>query len=204
MWIREAAPQNESEWEQAYINRLTEMLENHKIDLEPKEYLVNLGQKLFVKITEVIQSEVEDVSEQDCIEYIRNLVIQRTFDGYQREIETIYGQLQQAISIKVDPAPDQWDRGYNVDFYIEIQGSYIGLQIKPITFEQKQDLHKWKQWLSKTHDKFTKKYGGRVFTIFSTNANQSKTKCIHNVEIIDEIRQEIERLQKGHANPTDR
>ena len=33
-----------------------------------------MGRKLYVKITEVIQAEIEEVTEEDCIEYIYNLV----------------------------------------------------------------------------------------------------------------------------------
>jgi hypothetical protein len=55
----------------------------------------------------------------------------------------------------------------NVDFYIEIDEKYIGLQIKPITYEQTPEIYRWKEWLSKTHDKFEKGKGGKVFIVFS-------------------------------------
>jgi hypothetical protein len=58
-------------------------------------------------------------------------VINRTFDGYRSEIQTIYGQLQDLLGVEVKPAPDKWDRGYNVDFFIQVNGKFIGLQIKP-------------------------------------------------------------------------
>ena len=46
------------------------------------------------------------------------LVIDRTYDGYVTEIQTIYGQLQGVFeSKKIEPAPDEWDRLFNVDFY---------------------------------------------------------------------------------------
>ena len=63
------------------------------------------------------------------------MVINRTFDGYQSEIQTIYGQLEKILGIKIEPAPDEWDRGYNVDYFIKIRKKYIGLQIKPAGFE---------------------------------------------------------------------
>lgn len=91
---------------------------------------------MYIKITEVIASEVESITEEDCINYIHNMVINRTFDGYMTEIKTIYGQLQKELDdldVKIEPAPDEWDRLYNVDFFIEVNGKYIGLQIKPIS-----------------------------------------------------------------------
>ena len=92
-WIREAMPRDEGEWEQAYRERLAAMLRERGVDLEPEAYLRTLGERLFVKVTEVIRAEIDEVTLADCIAYIRNLVIHRTFEGYQREIETVYGQL---------------------------------------------------------------------------------------------------------------
>lgn len=70
------------------------MLKQKGINLSPQEYIQDLGQKLYTKITEVIQAEIEEVTEEDCLQYIYNLLINRTFDGYQAEIKTIYGGLQ--------------------------------------------------------------------------------------------------------------
>jgi len=100
--------------------------------VRPKEHIESLGKKLYIKITEVIQSEVEEITEQDCIDYISQLVIDRTFDGYMTEIKTIYGQLDKELGVKIEPAPDEWDRLYNVDFFIKIKEKYIGIQIKPV------------------------------------------------------------------------
>ncbi|MGC9336979.1 MAG: hypothetical protein ACP5EQ_02640 [Candidatus Cloacimonadia bacterium] len=42
------------------------------------------------------------------------------------------------------------------DEEIDLNGKYIGLQIKPITYEQTPEVYRWKEWLSKTHNKFEK------------------------------------------------
>ena len=122
-WIRECSPKSLEEWENFYYQKLAKMLENKGINLEPQEYLTELGRKLYVKISEVLKAEIEEVGEEDCIQYIRNLVINRTYEGYKTEINTIYGQLQKILGVKVEPAPDEWDRLYNIDFFIEINGS---------------------------------------------------------------------------------
>lgn len=95
-----------------------------------------------MKITEVIQAEIEEVTEEDCIQYIYNLVINRTYDGYLTEIKTIYGKLQRDLGVEIKPAPDEWDRLYNVDFYIQVGDKYIELQIKPITYEQTPEVYR--------------------------------------------------------------
>lgn len=194
LWIRERDPKEIKEWEDFYYKKLAEMLKEKKINLKPQEYIQDLGQKLYTKITEVIQAEIEEVTEEDCLQYIHNLVINRTFDGYQTEIKTIYGQLQEILKVPIKPAPDEWDRLYNVDFYIEINGKYIGLQIKPITYEQTPEIYKWKEWLSKTHDKFERDIGGKVFIVFSIKKGDKK--IIYNLEVIDEIKKEIKRLKR--------
>jgi len=194
LWIRECAPKTIKDWESFYYKKLAEMLKQKEINLSPQEYIQDLGQKLYTKITEVIQAEIEEVTEEDCLQYIYNLVINRTFDGYQTEIKTIYGKLERDLGIEIKPAPDEWDRLYNVDFYIEIGSKYIGLQIKPLTYEQTPEVHRWRDWLSKTHDKFEKDRGGKVFIVFSIKKEGKKV--IYNREVIDEIKKEIERFKE--------
>jgi len=195
-WIRECNPKRLEDWKKFYYKKLADFLKTKGISLSPEEYIEDLGRKLYVKITEVIQAEIEEVTEEDCIQYIRNLVIDRTFEGYITEIKTIYGKLQKELDdlgVEIKPAPDKWDRLYNVDFYIRVGEKYIGLQIKPITYEQTPEIYKWKEWLERTHKKFEKNFGGKVFIVFSIK--KANRKEIYNHEVIDEIKEEIERLR---------
>ncbi len=169
------------------------MIKGRGINLSPEEYLQGLGRKLYTKITEVIQAEIEEVTEEECINYIKNLVLDRTYEGYLTEINTIFGQLRQILKLPIEPAPDEWDRVYNVDFYIRVNDKFIGLQIKPITYALTPEIHKWKEWLSRTHQKFMKDKGGKVFIIFSIKKEGKK--AIHNQEVIEEIKKEIESLR---------
>ncbi len=180
--IRECAPKSISDWESYYYK-----------NAHPKEHLEELGKKLYVKISEVIQFEIAEVTEDDCINYIKDVVIKRTFDGYQNEIQTVYGQIQKEIDFGIEPAPDEWDRLYNVDFFIKIGDCFIGLQIKPISFEHTFEDYKWKEMQENSHSKFRDRFGGRVFMVFS--AKKGKEKIIVNPEILDEIKTEIDRLK---------
>lgn len=181
--IRKCAPKELADWEEYYYKNGCK-----------KEHLVELGRKLFVKVSEVCKAEIEDVTEQDCIDFIVNLVISRTFEGYRSEIQTIYGQLQDLLGVEVKPAPDEWDRGYNVDFFIQVNGKYIGLQIKPAGYAYIPQIIAEAGFQKITHEKFTAKYGGKVFCIISIA--EEKRKVIHNKDVIEEIRREIERLMK--------
>lgn len=198
-WIREAMPRSEAEWEQAYYVRLEEMLNARGIALSPQEYLRSLGERLFVKVSEVVRAEIEEVTLEDCVAYIHDLVIRRTFDGYWREIETVYGQLQQQLQVSIEPASDRLDRLYNVDFVIRVGEALIGLQIKPVTYQQMNEVHRWQTWMAEAHRKFTAKYGGKVFVVFSVREGQRKR--IANPGVIEEILREIRRLSPTSSSP---
>ena len=180
--VRQCSPKTLEEWREYYF-----------ANVRPKEHIEELGRRLYTKITEVIQAEIEDVTEQDCIEYMINLVIDRTYDGYMTEIVTVYGQLEAMIETKIEPAPDEWDRLYNVDFYIEVGGKYIGLQIKPVSAGiQMSEIFKERSLQAKTHEAFTGRFGGKVFYVFSAKNNGRKE--IVNTDVVDEIIAEMGRL----------
>lgn len=180
--IRKCSPKTLDEWREYYF-----------LNVKPKEHIVELGKKLYTKITEVIQAEVANVTEQDCIDYMIQLVIDRTFDGYMTEIQTVYGQLQNILGVKIEPSPDEWDRLFNVDFYIKIGEKYIGLQIKPINAGiQLPEIFKEYAIQEESHKKFTEVFGGKVFYLFSAKVGEKKE--IQNKEVIDEIIEEINRL----------
>ncbi len=181
--IRKCAPKSLEEWQAYYFENVWS-----------EEHIVELGKKLYIKITEVLVAEIEEVTEEDCINFIKQLVIDRTYDGYVREIKTIYEQLQEILQVPIKPAPDEWDRLFNVDFYIEINGKFIGLQIKPVSqVSSIPEIYKEREIQHSTHIKFTKQYGGKVFYLFSCKSGDKK--IIVNTEVIDEIKEEIKRLK---------
>ena len=181
--IRKCSPKTIDDWDKYYFTNVRD-----------KNHIESLGKKLYVKITEVISAEVEEITEEDCINYLFNMVINRTFDGYMTEIKTIYGQLQQILDRKIEPAPDEWDRLFNVDFFIKISNQYIGLQIKPVNdVSHIPQIYKERNIQEKTHKKFQEQFGGKVFYIFSIKSGNKKV--IQNTEIIEEIQVEINRLK---------
>ena len=180
--IRKCEPKSLEEWQKYYF-----------ANVRTEEQIVELGKKLYVKITEVLVAEIDEITEEDCINYIKELVIDRTYDGYVREIKTIYGQLKEILGVKIEAAPDEWDRLFNVDFFIKINDKYIGLQIKPVSHTSSiPEIYKEKEIQHNTHVEFSKKYGGKVFYLFSCKSGDKK--IIVNTEVIDEIRAEIARL----------
>lgn len=184
--IRKCAPKSLEEWREYYFK-----------NVKPKEQIIELGKKLYIKITEVIQAEIAQITEQDCIDIMLDLVINRTYDGYITEIQTIYGHLQNLLQEKIEPAPDEWDRKYNVDFYIKINSYYIGLQIKPVSTggeSQITEIYKEQYIQHESHKQFEQEYKGKVFYVYSIKSDEKKV--IANIEVVEEIKNEINRLKK--------
>ena len=122
-----------------------------------------------------------------------NFVLNRTYDSYAGNIQTIYGQLQEILNVKIEPAPDAWDRTYNVDFYIQVNDKYIGLQVKSISSGISLNQYQWDKMHEVAHKKFTDKFGGKVFFVYFVKVRNKKQ--IYNTEVIHEIKDEIKRLQ---------
>ncbi len=182
--IRKCTPKNLEDWKNYYF-----------ANVKTQDHLVELGKRLYVKITEVIAAEIDDITENDCILYLQDVVINRTFDGYMTEVKTIYGQLEQILECKISPASDKWDRLYSVDFFIEIKEKFIGIQIKPVSnVSHIPQIYNEHAFQLESHKKFTKEFGGKVFYIYSIK--DGTVKKIHNYEVIDEIREEIRRLSE--------
>jgi hypothetical protein len=190
--IRQCSPKSFEDWEKYYFKNARQKKQNGQ-KITP-EYIDNLGKKLFMEITETVKSELNSICEDECIDYMHNLVLNRTFEGYRSEIEVIYGELEEALGVDIKQAPDVWDRLFTVDYFIEVKSKFIGLQIKPIEAGMALDEYKWNGIQKETHDKFTKQFGGKVFFVYSIK--QGDKKVIYNKGVIDEIKREIADLSK--------
>lgn len=188
--IRRCSPKTFEEWETFYFANAVQK-KRDGIRVTP-EYIRELGQRLYVKVSEVVHSEVSAITEEECIDYAYNLVLNRTYEGYRSEIDTVYGQLESALQVKINPASDKWDRAYNVDFYIQVGERYIGLQIKSVTGLALND-YQWEEMHRSNHARFEAEFGGKVFFVYSIKSE--KKKVIHNLEVIGAIAAEIERLK---------
>jgi len=191
--IRACAPVSFEDWENFYFSTAKQKKKNGS--RVTREYITGLGQTLYIKLSEVVQNELGSITEEECIDYAYNLILNRTYEGYRTEIDTIYGQLESILKVKIEPAPDSWDRTYGVDFFIKVSDSYIGLQVKPISSGKSLNDYQWIEMHEKNHAKFQAKYGGKVFFIFSVKGANNK-KRIFNTEVIEEIKAEIKRLSR--------
>lgn len=163
-----------------------------------RETLDELGERLFVKITEVVIPEwtaaFEDLSLQDCKDYIYEVTIMRTFDGFLLEKSVINDGLSKIFpEIEFEESDEELDHAGDIDYIGKIGNNAIGIQIKPITANANFGNYKITERISASFQEFEKKFGGKVFVIFSTRTGDRKV--IRNKEVIDEIREEVERLK---------
>ena len=156
-----------------------------------------LGNKLYIKLAENIQPAVADITEQDCIDYIYNLTINRTYDGYLREKSVINDGLAKLFpELAFEETDPELDHAGDIDYIAKVGDKAIGIQIKPITAKANFGSyslteHGTRVLSRKTESSdFTEKFGGKVFVVFSLD------KEIANKEVVDEIKKEVERLTK--------
>ncbi len=94
---------------------------------------------------------------------------------------------------RFSPSSDEWDRLYGVDFFLKIGAKYVGIQIKPHTYNSSSVYGKFKGNLRNQHRKFLKDFGGKVFIIYKDENGHHDNKDICP-EIISEIEEIANKL----------
>jgi len=192
--IRECQPKSIEEWEKWYFeNALTDGKSSTKIT---KETLEELGDRLYTKIKTIVIPEwteaFNQLTLQDCIDYIYNLTINRTFDGFIREKSVIEDNLAKAFpNVKFEESDPELDHAGDIDYLGWIDDKAFGIQIKPVTAKANFGNYSASERMKASFEDFTEKFGGKVFIVFSIDDK------IYNKEVIDDIAVEIQRLQKA-------
>jgi hypothetical protein len=189
--IRECQPKTIEEWEKWYFeNAITSAKTSTKIT---KESLEELGERLYEKITEVVipewQEAFRQLTLQDCKDYIYNLTINRTFDGFIREKSVVNDGLAKIFpDISFEESNPELDHAGDIDYIAKIGNNSFGIQIKPVTAKANFGNYSPSERMKASFKNFEDKYGGKVFIIFSLDGE------IANKEITENIKDEIERL----------
>jgi hypothetical protein len=191
--IRECQPKTIQEWEQWYFeNAYTVSKAPTKIS---PESLRELGERLYEKITEVVipewQAAFSQLTLQDCIDYIYNLTVNRTFDGFLREKSVVNDGLSKIFpDIIFEESDSELDHAGDIDYVAKVHDRAFGIQIKPLTAKANFGNYSPTERMKNSFAGFEEQYGGKVFIVFSLDGE------IGNREVIEQIRKEIERLKK--------
>lgn len=191
--IRECQPKSFEQWEKWYFeNANTDGKSPTKIT---KESLEELGERLYVKIKEIVIPEwteaFNQLTLQDCVEYIINLTINRTYDGFIREKSVIEDNLAKEFpNVKFVESDPELDHAGDIDYLGWVGKKAFGIQIKPVTAKANFGNYSATERMKASFDNFTKKFGGEVFIVFSVDDS------IKNEDVIGQIASEIKRLSK--------
>jgi len=191
--IRECQPKTIKEWEEWYFTYAYTLTKTPtKITLES---LKELGQRLHEKITEVVipewQTAFSQLTLQDCVDYIYNLTINRTYDGFIREKSVVNDGLVKIFpEIIFEESDLELDHAGDIDYIGRVGSKKFGIQIKPVTAKTSFVNYNPSERMKASFAEFEAQFGGKVFIIYSMDGE------IANPEVIDQIRQEIQRLDK--------
>ncbi|HNI45286.1 MAG TPA: MjaI family restriction endonuclease [Chitinophagales bacterium] len=192
--IRECQPKSFAEWENWYFeNAVTDGKHHTKVT---HESLTELGTRLYSKIVTIVIPEWQEafntLSLQDCIDYVYNLTINITYDGYVREKSVVNDGLAKLFPhIKFEESPPELDHAGDIDYigFVDQQKAF-GLQIKPITAKSNFGNYSISDRMKTSFQDFEDDYGGKVFILYSLDGE------IANKDVITAIQAEITRLQK--------
>jgi len=191
--IRECQPKTIEQWEQWYFEKANT---DGKIPTKiTKDSLDELGERLYVKIKEIVIPEwteaFNQLTLQDCIDYIHNLTINRTFDGFMREKSVIEDNLAKTFPIvKFEESDPELDHAGDIDYLGWVGQKAFGIQIKPVTAKANFGNYSATERMKASFSDFTNKFGGHVFVVFSIDDK------IKNENVVDQIAIEIKRLSK--------
>lgn len=191
--IRECQPKSFEEWQHWYFKHAhTDGKIPSKIT---KEGLEELGERLYVKIKEIVIPEwteaFHQLTQQDCVDYIFNLTLNRTFDGFIREKSVIEDNLANEFpQVRFEESPPELDHAGDIDYLGWIGGKAFGIQIKPVTIKSNFGNYSATERMKNSFISFTKQYGGQVFVVYGQEEK------IKNIEVIAQIAAEIELLSK--------
>lgn len=190
--IRECQPKSFDEWEQWYFEQAYTKTKN-PIKITP-EILQELGERLYAKLQEIVIPQViasiQTLTLQDCVDYIYNLTICRTYDGFLTEKSIINDSLAKRFpEIMFEETDPMLDHAGDIDYIGKVGTKAFGIQIKPITAQASLGNYSVTARMEESFRTFEEVYGGKVFIVFSVD------KTVHNTEVFEEIANEIKRLK---------
>ena len=194
--IRECQPKTFQEWQQYYFeNAFTKTKVPVKVT---KEILNELGERLYAKIPDVVIPEwteaFSQITKQDCYDYVYEVTVPRTFDGFITEKSVVNDLLaKQFPEVIFEESDSDLDHSGDVDYIGKVGGKAFGIQIKPVTANSNFANYNLSERMQANFQEFEEKYGGKVFIIFSSKVGNKKE--VKNKEVIQEIAAEIERLK---------
>jgi hypothetical protein len=192
--IRECQPKSIQEWENWYFEQAyTKSKTPIKVT---QEILEELGERLYVKITEIVipewQEAFNQLTLQDCTDYIYNLTINRTYDGFNREKSVVTNNLaKKFVKVKFVESEPELDHAGDIDYLGYVGEKAFGIQVKPVTAKANFGNYSPSERMKVSFREFENKYGGKVFIVFSVD-----DKITNEEALLKDIETEISRISQ--------
>lgn len=95
--------------------------------------------------------------------------------------------------VRFEETPSQLDHAGDIDYMGKVGNSAFGIQIKPITANANLANYSVTARMEESFKSFEGEFGGKVFVVFSVEDK------IMNLDVLDEIKSEINRLKKKNT-----
>lgn len=123
--IRECQPEALEEWEKFYFEKAYS--KSKKPVKVTNEVLEELGERLYAKITEVVIPEwtaaFQNLSLEDCKEYIYQVTIVRTYDGFLLEKSVVNNGLAKNFpEVEFEKSDEELDHAGDIDYIGKVNG----------------------------------------------------------------------------------
>jgi len=182
--ISRAMPMQLSEWENYYYS-----------NVKPQVEIESLGKTLFEKIHSKVIPELEAITEEECIDYLKHLVIDDTFKGYRTRFEILEKELYTKTGIRFNFMPDHpedWRfKTYKIEYYnynkeLDV---LLGIKVCPYSMKVSQDpnIIRTLDEIKHVHKIEEDRNAGHFFILFYKGNN--KEYKIMNPEIFNEIKE---------------
>lgn len=194
--IRECQPKTFQEWRQYYFDKAHTKT---KVPIKVTQDILNeLGERLYEKITEIVIPEwmqaFKQITKQDCYDYVYEVTVPRTFDGFLTEKSVINDFLAKKFpEVVFEESDSDLDHSGDIDYIGKVGDKAFGIQIKPVTANSNFGNYNLSERMQANFQQFEEKYGGKVFIIFSSKVGNKKE--VKNKEVLEEIAAEIARLK---------
>lgn len=102
------------------------------------------------------------------MDYIHNLTINRTFDGFLREKSVVNDGLAKIFpAIVFEESDSELDHAGDIDYVAKVGNSAFGIQIKPVTARANFGNYSPTERMKASFADFEEQHGGKVFVVFS-------------------------------------
>jgi len=185
-------PKSINEWEEIFYKHSVQKKKNGKGIRVDEKYLEQVGDKLFQllneKIYPLILEAKNELTSEDCRNFIKDVVIRRSFEGYLAEKDVV-DQINIALDGDIDFNKDPELEPINIDAYGQSRktGKLIGVSVKPLSYK-KQDSFGKDESLKKSWESWEKKNNSKIFIVYYSKKKDGQKKVIEDKDLlIDEI-----------------